>query len=169
MASEQYVTGSVTIVTGSTILYGSNTQWNNGTVQEGHAFKISSDGAKLYTIATVLSATRLQLSSAYREASISNSDYIITRSFSPYRSYARLYRGDSYAADVLREQVIDLLDKDVGRIYNGVASLDGTRLVSANGSHYWDIDVTASGQMTFSYMGVKKAYVATITGSWVTV
>ena len=67
------------------------------------------------------------------------------------------------------EFVIDKVDKDIGKVYNGSASLDSIRISTSDSTHYWDIGVNATGQMTFSYNGTKKAHVATSTGSWVEV
>ncbi len=167
MSIEQYKIGVVTTVTGSTVVTGSGTSWANGNVQESHKFKLRTAGRQSYTVATILSPTSLQLSTTYKEASINNASYLITRSFTPYRDYARPYQGDYHAADVIRDQIVNPIDTDVGRIYNGSASLDGVRLT--NGTHYWDLGVNASGEMYFKYNGTKKAYIATTTGTWVEV
>jgi len=167
MAIEQYRIGVINAVTGSTIVTGSGTSWANGNIQESHKFKLRSDGKQSYTIATVLAATKLQLSTTYKEASTNNTEYLITRSFTSYRDYARPYQGDFHAADIIRDQIVNPIDTDIGKIYSGSASLDGVRLI--NGAHYWDIGVNATGQMQFSYKGVKKAYVATVTGTWIEV
>lgn len=169
MSLEQYTTGTVLVTAASTLVYGTNTQWNSGNIREGNRFKLSLDDAYSYTVATIMSATKLQLSSEFHESGGQGKNYIITRSFTPYRSYARLYQGDSSGGDILREQIVNEIDKDVGRIYNGTATLSGCRVVATGGSHYWDINVNATGQLCFAYNGTKKAHVATSTGTWIQV
>jgi len=166
MSIEQYKTGLVRVVTGSTIVHGLSTVWNGGNVQESFKFKLDLDGDSSYTVATIITATQLQLSTSYVNASLQNQSYMITRSFTPYRSYARLYQGDSDAADIIRDQIVNLIDTDVGKIYNGTASLLGNRIVSSSGLHYWDLAVNATGEMTFSYNGTKKSHI-TVVGTWI--
>lgn len=167
MAVEQYRDGSITVVTGSIVVDGSGTSWANGNIREGHKFKVKEEGRQSYTVATILSNTKLQLTTTFKEASVYSASYLITRSFTPYRNYARTYQGDYHAADIIRDQIVNPIDTDVGKIYSGSASLDGTRVV--NGVNYWDIEVNASGEMQFKFKGTKKAYIATPTGAWTTV
>lgn len=169
MSIEQYRTGLVRVVTGSKLVYGTGTGWSNGTIGESHKFKLDLDGGNTYTVATILSATRLQLSSSYLTASLQNQYYMVTRSFTPYRNYARLFQGDSDAADLIRDQIVTPIDTDIGKVYNGFASLDGVLIEDYASGNYWRIAVTATGELTFYCNGVKKAYVATLTGSWVPV
>ena len=167
MSTEQYTTGTVLVTAASTFIYGTNTSWNNKTIHESHKFKVKLDGERSYTIATIVSATKIQLSTKYRGNTGRDKSYLIGRSFSPHRSYARLYQGDSYSGDIIRTQVIDRIDSDIGGIYNGTASLFGCRVVATSGLHYWDITVNATGQLCFAYNGTRQAYVATSTGTWI--
>lgn len=169
MAYEQYTTGSVLVTVGSTFIRGTNTKWSNGNVKEGHLFKIDEFDGRNYSIATVVSATRLQLSKKYKQQTAQGESYIITRSFSTNRSYARFYQGDTGFADIMRDKIVDPIDKDIGGIYNGTATLYGCRVVATGGGHYWDITVNATGQLCFAYNGTKKVHVATRTGTWIQV
>ena len=168
MTVEQYTTGTVYVRTGSSVVYGTNTLWNQGNVNEGHTFKLNEDAAKNYTIATILSATRLQLAKRYANASYQGYSYMITRSYTPYRSYARFYAQDTGVGDVLREQIVNKVDTDIGRIYDGSASLHGCTVVSTNGAHWWRMFTDATGNLIFAFEGRRKAYVASQTGAWTT-
>ena len=65
MSSEQWKTGLVTFTNGSPTIIGSaSCDWLNQ-LAAGHVIKKDQDGEATYTVATILTATRLQLSVAY--------------------------------------------------------------------------------------------------------
>jgi len=174
MGVEQYTIGNVYVRTGSTMIYGdTGIDWSGGNVQMGYRFKLDTDGAPTYNIATVLTATQLQISVSYVEASKASHPYLITRSFSSNRGYARPWQGDTDFADICRELIVDLIDQDMGRILGGTASIQGT---SATRFHAATLDtnqITATKAYIKSYrVGVtSKAanYSATNTDSVVVV
>ena len=169
MAIEQYKKGTVRVVQGSQLVYGdTDVNWVTAGIHTSHKFKLRSDGAPSYTVATVRGATSLRLSSNYVEASQTGRNYVITRSFTPNRSYARLFQGDSAGADILRSQVIDPIDTDIGAIYDGTATLNAVVLGTPTApTYYWRMYMNASYELCFDYKGVRKAHVGTLTGSWI--
>ena len=158
MGVEQYTIGNVYVRTGSTMIYGdTGIDWSGGNVQMGYRFKLDTDGAPTYNIATVLTATQLQISVSYVEASKASHPYLITRSFSSNRGYARPWQGDTDFADICRELIVDLIDQDIGRILGGTASIQGT---SATRFHAATLD---TNQITATNVEAGVGHVATLT------
>ena len=166
---EQFTSGTVDVVEGSKLVRAdSGVDWKDAGIGTGHKFKLDDGGAYSYTIATRVSATCIRLSENYTDASVNNVSYMITRSFTTNRSYARLYQGDSDSADIIREQIVDEIDSDVGAIYDGTATLSAVRLGTPTApTEYWRMYLNASYELCFSYKGTKKAHVGTLTGSWI--
>ena len=125
MAKELVTTGTVRVVTGSRMVYGSSSvDWSQYSVRQGYKFLNTSEvGGNTYTVATVLSATKLQLSASYVEASALGQNYKLTRSFTPYRNYMRPFKGDTDFLSGVRTNFVYKIDKDVNSV---VASISGT-------------------------------------------
>ena len=112
MAQEQWKTGTVSVTNGSPTVTGVGTLWNTNVVA-GAAFKLDLDGDATYVIASVDSDTQITLSANYAGATAGTQVYMIQRSFSTNRNYARPVQGDADLADILRELVIDKIDTDM--------------------------------------------------------
>jgi len=168
MALDQYRTDYVRVVLGSKIVYGTtDASWLVATITTNHYFRLDYSGAPYYKVATVLAATRLQLAQRYLNASEQSYPYMITRSFTSCRGYANIYQGNRGFPDILREQIVDKIDNDVGVLYDGTASRDSIKHVT--GVNYLTWVVPASGVLHCKRNGAVIAYVGTLTGSWVNV
>jgi len=176
-ATGQYSEGRVVVTSGSTIVVGdSNVNWSDATIATIYppgyidvddVFKIHNDRC-FYKIATRVSATRLQLYQKYCGVSASGNRYIICRDFTTKRSYVQLYPGDLQVGDVIREQIVDKIDNDIGMFLGGTATLDNIRVgTTATNLHYWDVYLNASYETCFDYKGTRKAHIGTLTGSWI--
>ena len=125
MGSEQYQDGTVKISNASILVVGDGTDWKNE-ISTPAIFRVSADGEPTYSIATIISATRMHLSANYSGSSGSGLDYTIGRSFTSNRGYWRILNGDNDFADILSQETIDKIDDDVGNIVSGNATIDGT-------------------------------------------
>jgi len=128
-----YKTGSVKVKVGSSEVVGSSAVSFSSTVSAGDLFKIRSEAA-FYDIASVESATNLQLSTRY-----SNSSYNITATgevAATANDTATAYSGSLDNTPVLQNHVVLSLD-DIRLIDNGAGSLSGT---NSEGTHTGSID-----------------------------
>jgi len=120
---EQYKTGLVQTVNASpTIIGTASCDWLNQ-IAAGHVFKTADDQIS-YTIATVLTATRLVLSANYAGTGGTGLSYIACRSFSSNRGYWRILNGDDDWADLMSQQTIDKIDTDMQTALSGGVQVD---------------------------------------------
>ncbi len=136
-------------------------------IQPNHLFRLQYPTAPHYKIDSVTGSKSLILTNKYVNASQRTFKYNITRSFTACRGYANIFQGDMGVADILREQVVDKIDEDIGKVYDGVASLPKTKII--NSDKYCYFSVPASGVLEFNCNGNTIAYVGTLTGSWIEV
>ncbi|MFH1428400.1 MAG: hypothetical protein ABIH39_01530 [Candidatus Margulisiibacteriota bacterium] len=124
MSSEQWSTGLITLTNASQIVVGSaSCDWRNQ-IEAPNVLKRNADGEATYTIATVLTATRLLLSSNYAGTTGTGLEYIVCRSFTTNRGYWRPLQGDSDWAEIMSQETIDKIDTDIANIISGAASLN---------------------------------------------
>lgn len=123
MATEQYKTGYSSVTPGATTISGYGTVWSTQ-LQAGDVFKPDIDQEPTQVIASIGDNTTMTLSNNWGGSQITYQKYMVQRSFTINRLYARPYQGDADLADILREQVIDKIDDDmytamyqVGKIY----------------------------------------------------
>ena len=113
MSAEQYKTGLVSVTNASQIVIGTaSCDWRNQ-IEAGHVFKIDEDNEATYTLATVLSATRLQLASNYGGSTGTGMSYMVCRSFTTNRGYWRPLQGDYDWAEIMSQETIDKIDTDI--------------------------------------------------------
>jgi len=123
MGSEQWRTGLITITNASQIVIGNaSCDWLNQ-LAAGHILKVDEDGEATYTIATILTATRLLLSSNYSGTGGTGLDYIACRSFSVNRGYWRPLQGDSDWAEIMSQEIIDKIDTDIQNLMDGIINV----------------------------------------------
>jgi len=158
------------VVTGSRVVtsneYDNNWTASNSAIQPNHLFRLQYSTAPHYKINSVTGSKSLVLTDKYVNASQRTFKYDITRSFTACRGYANIFQGDMGVADVLREQVVDEIDIDVGRVYTGVASISKTKITN-DSDLYNCFSVLASGVLGVTYNENKIAYIGTLTGSWI--
>lgn len=128
MSTEQYRTGLANLVNGSQTVIGASTDWANE-VTPPAVFKVDIDGEATYSISTVLTATRLQLSANYTGSTNSGLAYMINRSFTTNQGYWRPQQGDADFADNLSQETIDLIDTDIANILSGTATLSSLKVI----------------------------------------
>lgn len=126
MAAEQYRTGLVTVANASpTVIGTASCDWLNQ-LAAGHVFKLDQDGEVTYTIATILTATRLVLSANYADTGGSGLNYIACRSFSVNRGFWRPLQGDHDWAEIMSQETIDKIDTDVQNLITSDVNLNAS-------------------------------------------
>ena len=136
MGAEQWKTGLVQVTSASQIVIGSaSCDWLSQ-IAAGHVFKINEDGEATYTIATVLTATRLLLSANYSGTGGTGLPYIACRSFTTNRGYWRPLQGDSDWAEIFSQETVDKIDTDIQALINLCATLgySASAMINANAS-----------------------------------
>ncbi len=113
MPSEQWRTGLIQITNGSQLVIGTaSCDWANQ-IEAGHVLKVNEDNEATYTVASILSATRLQLSANYGGTGGTGISYVVCRSFTTSRGYWRPLQGDSDWAEIMSQETIDKIDTDI--------------------------------------------------------
>jgi len=115
MGSEIWETGLVDVTNASQIVIGTaSCDWLNQ-IAAGHVFKVAYEGTQrpTYTIASVLSATRLLLNANYAGSTETGMSYRVARSFTVSRGYWRPLQGDSDWAEIMSQETIDKIDTDI--------------------------------------------------------
>lgn len=154
-------------IAGSSIIYGDiSASFSVASIGIGDLFRFDYSKAPTYVIATKLSATRLQLTEKVT-ASRAGYPFTITRDLTTYRNYAKIYQGDTSVADILREQIVDKVDQDVGKIYNATASVYNLRLVSDNTFYRLLLGSFGDPDLYISKKNISRAIIKATTGSWV--
>ena len=115
MANEQYRIGNVSVTNGSQIVIGASVDWQ-GQVTQPAVFKIDLDGESTYSVASVMSATRIQLAANYGGSTNNGLNYMIMRSFTTNRGYWRPLQGDYDFAEIMSQETIDKIDTDIADI-----------------------------------------------------
>jgi len=136
MGAEQWKTGLVQVTSASQVVIGSaSCDWLSQ-IAAGHVFKINEDGEATYTIATVLTATRLLLSANYSGTGGTGLPYIACRSFTTNRGYWRPLQGDSDWAEIFSQETVDKIDTDIQALINLCATLgySASAMINANAS-----------------------------------
>ena len=136
MGAEQWKTGLVQVTSASQVVIGSaSCDWLSQ-IAAGHVFKINEDGEATYTIATVLTATRLLLSANYSGTGGTGLPYIACRSFTTNRGYWRPLQGDSDWAEIFSQETVDKIDTDIQSLINLCATLgySASAMINANAS-----------------------------------
>ena len=119
MSSEQWKTGLITLVNASqTVIGTASCDWLNQ-LEAGHVLKQNADGEATYTIATILTATRLILSAKYSGTGGTGLGYMACRSFTTNRGYWRPLQGDSDWAEVMSQETLDKIDTDMSNALSG--------------------------------------------------
>lgn len=124
----QYRENTVSVTNGSNIVNGNSTSFLTN-VSVGDAFKISGENA-VYTVNSIVSATRLTLNINYSGSTNSAAFYIITRDFTPNFDLYEVSTGDRDWPFLLTERTIRKIDEKL-------ASID-TALVTNLNSHTVD-------------------------------
>lgn len=124
MASEQWKTGLVTVVSGSQVIIGTaSCDWKNQ-IQAGNVFKIQRSSEATYTVASVHSASRLILNANYSGTNDSGLSYVICRSFTTSYNFWRPLSGDSDWAEILSQNTIDQIDEDIKSLDERIEGLE---------------------------------------------
>ncbi len=115
MASEQYKIGNVSVTNASQIVIGASTDWQNEITLPA-IFKVDLDGESTISVASVMSATRIQLAANYGGSTNSGLSYMVMRSFTTNRGFWRPLQGDYDFAEILSQETIDKIDTDIANI-----------------------------------------------------
>lgn len=131
MGVEQYSAGQIDQVTNASAIWiGDGTDWKNEiSLSAPCTIKINLDGESVYSIATIISATRLHTSANYQGTTGSGLGYMVMRSYTS-RGYWRILQGDADFAEILSQETIDPIDEDISHIMSGNATVDGTTSTS---------------------------------------
>lgn len=105
----QYTDGTVEVTNGSNVVTGTGTQWATE-IATGHLFTVVGDGVT-YQISAVNSNTELELSDNYFGTTESFALYVISRDFTPNKSYPLINRGDIETA-ALYNRLVEMLDDE---------------------------------------------------------
>jgi hypothetical protein len=120
MGAEQYQAGTVTVTNGSQIWVGFGTDWQNE-LSLPCVVKVGLDGESTYSVAAIISATRLHLSANYNASTNSGLSYMAMRSWTTNRSFWRPLQGDNDWAEILSQETVDKIDTDIGYLYSYLA------------------------------------------------
>lgn len=137
----QYTTGNVTLVSGSaTVVGGSCDFLTASNVKIGDLFKKSGENA-WYTVSAVNSATNLSITPAYAQSNASNTDYIISRDFTPNFNLAEMSAGDLDFQDAYTRSM-RIIDNQInaysvqrGEVYS---------ITSGSGRFGWAVGLTST-------------------------
>ena len=121
MGSEQYKIGNVSVTNASQIVIGASTDWQNEITLPA-IFKVDLDGESTISVASVMSATRLQLAANYGGSTNSGLSYMLCRSFTTNRQYWRPLQGDYDFAEIMSQETIDKIDTDIANILTRLAA-----------------------------------------------
>uniref|UniRef100_A0A6M3JRS7 Tail protein n=1 Tax=viral metagenome TaxID=1070528 RepID=A0A6M3JRS7_9ZZZZ len=111
--SAQWTTGLIAITNASKVVIGNaSCDWLNQ-LTDADVLKVNEDNEVTYTIASVLTATRLLLAANYAGTSGTGLNYIVCRSFTTNRGYWRPLQGDSDWAEIISQETIDKIDTDI--------------------------------------------------------
>ena len=177
--TEQYRDGQIDQVTNaSQVWIGDGTDWKNEiSLSAPCTIKIDKDGESVYTIATIISATRLLTSANYGGTTGSGLDYMIMRSYTS-RGYWRVLQGDNDFAEILSQETIDKIDDDIDYLYDYLkvgspTSAHGTTAstfaihIGATLGRFWIDNLTASRDYrlpdqnaTLAGLGVEQSFSA---------
>ena len=115
----QYRQFTVNVTRGSRTVTGNGTAFT-GNVQPGNAFKVK-DNPVIYTVSAVVSDTQLTLSANYSGNSITNTQYQITRDYTPNLELAEVHTGDQDWPVHLTQQTLRRIDALLGHLLSSGA------------------------------------------------
>lgn len=136
MSNVQYRIGLADVTYASQIVIGASTDWLNQ-ISAGHVFKVDradNRAESTYTIGNVISATRMILSANYTGSTDTGLNYMINRDYSTNRSYWRPGQGDYDLAELLSQEVIDLIDTDIQYLYDNINATSLANVSTLNAS-----------------------------------
>lgn len=136
MPSEQWRTGLVAVTTASqTVIGTASCDWLSQ-IAVGHVFKIDEDYQPTYTVASILTATRMLLNANYAGSTETGMPYMVCRSFSVNRGFWRPLAGDSDWAEIFSQETVDKIDTDIQALINLVATLgySASAMINVNAS-----------------------------------
>ena len=102
----QYKTGSVAVTNGSPNVTGTGTLWL--TLSTPLYFKVDTDGAPVYEVASITDDTHLVLASNYAGATASDLAYQLVQDFSANLGINLPSQGDADAGDWLRRSIVEI-------------------------------------------------------------
>lgn len=151
MGAAQYQTGNISITNSSLIVLGDGTEWKTQ-VNLPAIFKVDLDGEATYSVATIISATRLHLANNYGGSTGSGLGYQLCTSFSVSRGYYRPLQGDSDFAEILSQETIDKIDDDISNLMTGNVGMFSNPVLKTANYQILTTDnmILASGNVTIT-------------------